>query len=53
MGSAQIQEVACVKHGNVITGTSAGCAIAFALELIRALKGDTAAAQVQNQIVIR
>ena len=53
MGSAQIQEAACVKHGNVITGTSAGCAIAFALELIRALKGDSAAAQVQNQIVIR
>ena len=53
MGSAQIQDKACVRQGNVITGTSAGCAIAFALELIRTLKGDAVAAQVENQIVIR
>ena len=54
MGQAHIlPNTACVRDGNVITGTSAGCAIAFALELIRALKGDEAAAQVENQIVIR
>lgn len=53
MGSAQITEEACVRHGKVITGTSAGCAIAFALELISALKGEKAAQQVKEQIVIR
>ena len=54
MGQAHIlPNTACVRDGNVITGTSAGCAIAFALELIRALKGDAVATQVENQIVIR
>ena len=53
MGSALIQNVASVRQGHVITGTSAGCATAFALELIRALKGDAAAQQVADQIVMR
>lgn len=53
MGSAQMDNSACVRHKNVITGTSAGCAVPFALELIRALKGDEAARQVADQIVIR
>ncbi len=53
MGSAQIMDLPCVRHGNVITGTSAGCATAFALMLIAALKGEEAAQQVKNQIVIR
>ncbi len=53
MGSAQVVNAACVRQGNVITGTSAGCAVPFALELIRALKGDAAAQQVADQIVMR
>ena len=53
MGSAQVVNAACVRQGNVITGTSAGCAVPFALELIRALKGDAAAQQIADQIVMR
>lgn len=53
MGSAQMQDVACVRHKNIITGTSAGCAIPFALELICALRGQESADQVRQQIVIR
>ena len=53
MGDALMVEKACVRHGQVITAASAGCAIPFALELIRALKGDAAAQQVADQIVIR
>ena len=53
MGDALMMEKACVRHENVITGTSAGCAVPFALELIRALKGEMAARQVAEQIVIR
>ncbi|MBO7185014.1 MAG: DJ-1/PfpI family protein [Oscillospiraceae bacterium] len=53
MGMAQITSDACVRHDKVITGTSAGCAIPFALELIRALKGEEVAQQVKEQIVIR
>lgn len=53
MGNAEIVQSACVRDGNVITGTSAGCAVPFALELIRALKGEDAADAVAAQIVIR
>lgn len=54
MGSAQIvPNAACVGDGNVITGTSAGCATAFALALIEALKGKEAAETIAQQIVIR
>ena len=53
MGGALMVEKACVRHENVITAASAGCAIPFALELIRALRGDEAAQQVAQQIVIR
>lgn len=54
MGSAIIEEnAACVRDGKLITGTSAGCAAAFALELIAALKGQAAADTVAQQIVIR
>lgn len=53
MGNAHMENQACVRHENVITGTSAGCAIPFALELIRTLKGEEAAQQVAQQIVIR
>lgn len=54
MGSANMLEnKAVVRDGNVITGTSAGCAIAFGLELIAALKGTEEAERIRNQIVIR
>lgn len=53
MGTALIQNVPCVRQDNIITGTSAGCAVPFALELIRALKGEQVAQQIKKQIVIR
>ena len=54
MGSAvMVPDAAAVTDGNVITGTSAGCAIPFALQLITALKGQEAADNVAQQIVIR
>ena len=54
MGSAQMEpNAAVVRDGNLITGTSAGCAIPFGLELIRALKGEETANMVKDQIVIR
>ena len=54
MGSAvMVPNAAAVTDGNLITGTSAGCAIPFALQLITALKGQDAADNVAQQIVIR
>lgn len=53
MGGAIMEQAACIRHNNIITGTSAGCAVPFALELISALKGEEAAQQVVRQIVIR
>ena len=54
MGSAQIAaDAPCVRDGKLITGTSAGCAIAFGLALIDALKGEQTAKTVAEQIVIR
>lgn len=44
---------AFVRDGNLITGTSAGCAIPFGLALVEALKGKDAAETIQKQIVIR
>ncbi len=53
MGTAEILNTAAVTDDTVITGTSAGCAIPFGLELIRALKGADAAAAIEEQIVLR
>ena len=54
MGNARMADhAAAVRDGNVITGTSAGCAIPFGLELIRALKGADEADRIAKQIVIR
>ena len=54
MGAAHMKhDVSNVQDGHVITGTSAGCAIAFALTLIKALKGQDEADRISNQIVIR
>ena len=54
MGNAKmIPGAAVVRDGNLITGTSAGCAIPFGLELVSALKGKEEAARIASQIVIR
>ena len=54
MGNAcVIPEAACVRDGKLITGTSAGCAAAFGLALIEALKGDKIAKTVADKFVIR
>ena len=54
MGEAKMEEgVACVQDGNLITGTSAGCAVSFGLQLVEALKGQQIANQVMTQLVIR
>ncbi len=54
MGRAIMAENApCIQDGNLITGTSAGCAVSFGLMLIAALKGQSAADTVAEQIVIR
>ena len=54
MGSANmVPGAAAVTDGNLITGTSAGCAIPFGLALIAALKGQEAADAIAAQIVIR
>ena len=54
MGSAKpLTDAPCVQDGTVITGTSAGCSIPFALALIAALKGEDAANTIKSQIVIR
>lgn len=53
MGSANILSTAAVQDGNLITGTSAGCAIPFGLALITALKGQETANTVKDQIVVR
>lgn len=54
MGNANmVQNKAAVIDGKLITGTSAGCAIAFGLALIEALKGKELAEKIQKQIVIR
>ena len=54
MGDAcMVSGAATVRDGRLITGTSAGCAIAFGLELIKALKGENEAERIKEQIVIR
>ena len=54
MGNAKmVSNAPCIRDGNLITGTSAGCAIPFGLALIEALKGPETAETIKNQIVIR
>lgn len=54
MGSANVLPGrAVVRDGNLITGTSAGCAIPFGLALVEALKGIDTAKTVADAIVIR
>ena len=54
MGSTKsVTDAAVVCDGKVITGASAGCATAFALALVEALKGASAAKTVADSLVIR
>ena len=54
MGSARmVPDAPCVRDGNLITGTSAGCAVPFGLALVSALKGEEAAKTLAEQFVIR
>ncbi len=53
MGKAHMVAEAAVRDGKLITGTSAGCAVAFGLKLIEALKGEAEANRIADQIVIR
>ena len=53
MGSANMVCAAAVTDGKLITGTSAGCAIPFGLELIAVLKGRDEADRIADQIVMR
>ena len=54
MGDAvMVANVAAVRDDRLITGTSAGCAVTFGLELIKALKGEHEAEKIAKQIVIR
>ena len=53
MGSANMVAAAAVTDGNLITGTSAGCAVPFGLALIEAIKGKEEADRIAAQIVIR
>ncbi len=53
MGSANMVPAAAVTDGNLITGTSAGCAVPFGLALIEAIKGKEEADRIAAQIVIR
>ena len=53
MGTANMVCAAAVTDGNLITGTSAGCAIPFGLALIAAIKGQEEADRIARQIVIR
>ncbi len=54
MGQAKVMAgQASVRDGNVITGTSAGCAVPFGLALIEALRGPETAKAIAEQFVIR
>lgn len=53
MGSARMLKAPAVIDGNLVTGTSAGCAIPFGLALIAAIRGQEAADAIEKQIVIR
>lgn len=53
LARAEVSDQAAVRCGNIITGTSAGCAIAFALALVEVLKGKAEAQRIAKQIVIR
>lgn len=52
-GARMVPDAAAVRDGNVITGTSAGCAIAFGKALVEAMAGTEKAETVVRGIVPR
>ena len=52
-GANMIPDVACVRDGKLITGTSAGSAVKFGLQLVEALAGEETAKTIGQQFVIR
>ena len=53
MGKAEICSNAFVTDGQFTTGASAGCALPFAIEFVRVLRGDEAAKKLAQSMVIR
>lgn len=53
MAGACLREAAVIRDGNVITGTSAGCSMAFGLELTAAMTDRETAERVAGSLVIR
>ena len=53
MGAADMTGLPAVRDGRVICGQAAGSAVEFGLLLLQALKGEEAALQVRNAIVVR
>lgn len=51
MGSAHMENVGCVRDGNIVTGRAAGSAFDFGLALIEALKGRETAQQIATEVV--
>lgn len=52
LSGATVSEKSVVKDGTVITGKGPGVAIAFALEIVRTLKGEEVAAQVADGLML-
>ena len=51
MGTAKMEDAACVRDGKLITGRAAGAANDFGLALLTALRGEAAADKVARGIV--
>lgn len=47
-----VSHAATIRDGRVITGRSAGCAVSFGLELVRALRGEEVTQQVRSGIAL-
>ena len=53
LNSATIELLPSVIDGNIITGTSVGCVIDFALSLVESLYGKTKSDKISNELVRR
>ena len=51
MGSAKMEDAATVQDGRLLTGRGPGAAIDFGLMLLKVLRGEQAAQQVQTGMV--
>lgn len=52
-GAVLVPDAAAVRDGRLITGTSAGCSVAFGLKLVEAMAGPEAAEKAARAIVLR